>query len=472
MRSRLTTGLLAIALGGLAASSQGQSEWDQPSTLGSYRPVTTTRSDYLETVPGPLPGANWNTPQPNAGASVVQTPPPGSTMNYGPAYSPAGAGNMIPGCASCAGPANGYQTGCDSCGSPAGRIGNRESGSRHGSRFGSRLLNTGTSGLDCVDVPRNRDSTLVAGVSALVFYRDMEDDLGLSYNSTPQSLFSTDSDPGSMVGLEASLGKRNCNGFGWDASFWTLNPSRSWASIGSSPVTALGGLSGVDYVPASSSVLDIFNYADTHQVSRTNDISSLQFNVLRNGGTLSNGCANFELFGGFRWFQFDEAMQYSAYSSYPGHPAQFNYDSCVENTLLGTQFGGRVERCISGRLRLATGLTLGVFNNSIQHCQAMYDEATGTSGQINTGPSNGRPYSYASQKNDISMLGEMNVMGYYMLSRTLRLGVGYRVLGVSGIALAPDQIPYNFTDAADIQRIDSNGSLILHGAHFGIQKCF
>ncbi len=124
------------------------------------------------------------------------------------------------------------------------------------------------------------------------------------------------------------------------------------------------------------------------------------------------------------------------------------------------------------RLRLSASLNLGIFNNRIRHSQNMSDSATGTDALIYAGPFNGVPYDFTSNKNDISMLGEMNVGGYWMLTQSVRFSLGYRVLGVSGIALAPDQIPYNFTDSADIQRIDSNGNMILHGAQFGLQKCF
>jgi hypothetical protein len=102
----------------------------------------------------------------------------------------------------------------------------------------------------------------------------------------------------------------------------------------------------------------------------------------------------------------------------------------------------------------------------------MYDDASETDALIYAGPFNGRPYNYSLRKNDVAMMGELNVGSYFMVSQSVRLNIGYRAIGVAGVALSPDQIPVNFTDGADIQRVDSNGSLILHGAYFGLQKCF
>ena len=482
MYSKLSKGLLAIALGGLTAVSFAQEDWDQPSTLGSYRPVAsgvnTWSNYYQDTAPGPInrdassPVQN-PVPQNSRIGNVAKPSSTASSSMYSQDCGPCGPGSTLNGYgASSSGCGNGYQNGCGPSGYFLGGSDCNSGDSGKRSQFGSRLFKSQDSCIDGEVQCGNGNSNFVAGVSALVFRRDYEDDRGMSYNSAGQYLFSTDADVDSMGGFEAYLGKRGCSGNGWEASFWSLNPSRSDVSIGSNPYTSLGGLTDIYHVPSSSSVLNIYNNADTHRLYRTNDISNLQFNVLRNGGTFSGGRSSYELLGGFRWFQFDEDMRYAAFSSYSGHPVQFNYDTNVQNTMLGGQFGGRMERCLTGRLRFATSMTLGLFSNSICQSQRMYDADTGTDALINAGPFNGRPYNYTSRKTDISMLGEMNVGGYFMLSQSVRVSLGYRALGVSGIAFSPNQIPYNFTDGADIQRIDSNGSLLLHGAYFGLQKCF
>jgi hypothetical protein len=49
---------------------------------------------------------------------------------------------------------------------------------------------------------------------------------------------------------------------------------------------------------------------------------------------------------------------------------------------------------------------------------------------------------------------------------------GYRVVGVSGIALADDQIPAFLAAESDWRAIDIGGDLILHGAFAGIEARF
>ena len=60
----------------------------------------------------------------------------------------------------------------------------------------------------------------------------------------------------------------------------------------------------------------------------------------------------------------------------------------------------------------------------------------------------------------------------YLLTNSCRATIGYRLIGVTGVALVPDQIPVNFTDVNQIERINSNGSLLLHGFYGGLNFCF
>ena len=69
-------------------------------------------------------------------------------------------------------------------------------------------------------------------------------------------------------------------------------------------------------------------------------------------------------------------------------------------------------------------------------------------------------------------MGEFKVGLIMQLSERLRGNVGYRALGVGGVALAEDQIPLNFTDSGLLQRSRTNGNLLLHGLYFGAEACF
>jgi len=50
--------------------------------------------------------------------------------------------------------------------------------------------------------------------------------------------------------------------------------------------------------------------------------------------------------------------------------------------------------------------------------------------------------------------------------------VGYRVVAITGVGLADNQIPQDIADIPEIGDIDSNGNLVLHGAFAGVRFNF
>ena len=70
------------------------------------------------------------------------------------------------------------------------------------------------------------------------------------------------------------------------------------------------------------------------------------------------------------------------------------------------------------------------------------------------------------------MIGELDLGLAYRFSQRVRANVGYRLIGINGIALAPNQIPRNFENENEIYRINSNDSLILSGGYAGLEMCF
>ena len=313
-----------------------------------------------------------------------------------------------------------------------------------------------------------RTSNWVVGINGLWFSRDYEDDIGLSYNATPAYLSSTDADHDFFGGVEAVLSRRNCNGQGTEFRYWGLFPSQSDVAL-TNGRTVWSGLQWVTDPTSGNNVYNTYNVATDHRIYRNSEFHNFEANLLSNGGTC--GRRSYEWVAGFRWFEFDENFRYNTVTNVGGYSSVYNYELDASNTLLGFQMGGRKELCLSQRLRLHLAGKAGVFNNYIRHRQSLQN-GTGTYGQINSGPYNGQDYNYASTKNDLAVMGELDLGMSWQFQNCWRLRTGYRVVGFSGVALAPDQIPSNFQDAADIQRIDSNGSLILHGFYTGAEFSF
>ena len=383
--------------------------------------------------------------EPSPSFATPSAPQPAYQPNYG-----IGSAPQVPG------PALSVGSGCGNCGtSDCGTIGG-----------------CGTGGCDLGGCGTGRSANWVAGVNGLIFDRDYEDDKSLSYSSlypTTQRLFSTDADLDTLGGFEAFISRRNCNNRGWELRYWALFPSEADVSLGNSPYTILNGFTCIDHPPSGYTAYDIFNAADSHRIYRNTDISNLEFNLLQNAG--ANCGRSWEWLAGVRWFQFNEDFRYAAFSTNPAYPQLLAYDLATSNDLIGFQLGGRSEICLNRKWSLNVGLKGGIYGNRITARQAFHDE-NNLHGRINAGPYANQDYEFESTKNDVAFLGELDLGLIYLMSPCWRARVGYRAVGVSGVALAVDQIPYSFHDVQDINRIKSNGSLLLHGLYFGLEHSF
>ena len=307
---------------------------------------------------------------------------------------------------------------------------------------------------------------LVFGLNGLIFDRDYEDDVFLVRNPAGDILRSTDADVGNLGGLEFFIGSRNCNGNGFDVRYWGLfTEEATYTLTGASFSSYIPDLANVMWPANGRTILDVFDNSTSQNIHRDNEIHNVEFNLLRNAGcytTRRGRQATYELLAGFRWFEFAEEFHWDVVS--PTAPTMLFFDHNVQNTLLGFQLGGRSEICLTQRLRFNVGTKLGIFNNRSRVEQFLQDE-TGQFALVD-----GAFYSFRNSKNDVSMLGELNVGTAFHLNPCSRLNIGYRAIGVSGIALAPNQLN-NFNSVAAITNIQSNANLLLHGAVFGLEFC-
>ncbi|MDE0936165.1 MAG: hypothetical protein OSA89_09635 [Mariniblastus sp.] len=309
---------------------------------------------------------------------------------------------------------------------------------------------------------RQRNANLVGGVFGITFRRDYEDDLCYGYNLNGDTIDSTDADLQSMNGLGASLARRNECGKGWESIFWYLEDEAT-ASLEGTTFTHLTGLDSIDHTPSGDTIEDIYNAGCCSEIYRDTEILNFEFNLLRNGGEYTmRGCqkASFEFYGGFRLFSFDESIRYGSHSGDASYPSWTEYQIDANNMLAGFQLGCRNEISLTDRIRLTLSGSGGGFSNFIETQQVISDD-------------NGyMAMDYSSSANQISLLGQFDAGLSMQVSRRLRAQVGYRLLGISGVSLAGDQVPYNFGHAYDLENSDVNGSLLLHGMYYGGEFCF
>ncbi|MFT7630794.1 MAG: hypothetical protein ACI87E_001802 [Mariniblastus sp.] len=304
------------------------------------------------------------------------------------------------------------------------------------------------------------DANWVGGAFGISFRRDYEDNKRLAYNGG-NDIYSNDVEHGNFNGQGVSLAKRGCDGSGLEAIFWSLDEEDAYCFAGPTD-TYLSGLVDVTH-PNAASVWAIYNQGSDARVYRDTDIFNIEFNLLRNGGkykTRSCRDGNYELYGGFRLFKFDESFRYVSYSNFGAYPDVIEYNLEAENTLLGFQAGGKNEICLTNRIRMSHAGNIGIYNNRVETRQRIFDSNTYSA------------LDYMDTKDDLAMLAQIDVGLIYQLSKKSRCRIGYRAMGVAGVALAIDQIPYDFTDTRALQSANSNGSLLLHGFYFGSEHCF
>ena len=176
----------------------------------------------------------------------------------------------------------------------------------------------------------------------------------------------------------------------------------------------------------------------------------------------------FAWLGGLRWFRFGDYMEYATSENDGtfGGADDLYYRNTVRNDLVGFQLGGRATYCTGRRINLYSATKFGVFGNRIN-----YDTFAGTNSAAAIVSSydsyDGQAYDLHSSTTGLSLLGEGELGTGVRLSRGWTANCGYRVIGVSGIATAPGQIPYDFSLLNDVQRIHHNDSLVLHGVSLG-----
>ncbi len=305
--------------------------------------------------------------------------------------------------------------------------------------------------------------------SGIFMYRDYESARRLSFNGSG-GLWSDDAHNGTIDGLGVNFGQRGCEGRGWEINYWTLFEDQGYYSVAGTPynTTTVNGYQYLDF--GGNQVDTIFNNGEIHSVNRETELHNFELNILNNGGqytTLRGQCANYELIGGFRWFNFDENYIYRTDTTVGGFPPYLRHMINIENVLLGLQVGARSESRLTDRIRLSSAAKVGLYNNYIRARQCINDGTTCAT--HNAGSYAGNDFDYANSKNDLAFLGEFNAGIHYMLRDCTRFTIGYRALSVSGVALSVDQIPYDFNA---IPTVNSHGSLLLHGGYFGLEHSF
>jgi hypothetical protein len=305
-------------------------------------------------------------------------------------------------------------------------------------------------------------------VSALVMSRDEPNRVWTSSedgNDFHQITNTQDCKSSWKWGGEVRFGRRFCLGnrcdpccdpsnyWAVEATYWTLD-----RFSGFNDTTHVNGLNTpltffpVTFNDGTVPAVDFFNGAEHHYLWRTNEIHNVELSVLYGRWANAAGCPwDFAWSVGPRYFRFDETL---TFGSAPQNGFLRNH---VLNNLFGCQVGGDIGYNLGSNFRLYAMPKAGLYGNLITNQCDLYaiDPITSVRTDADQFPTH-------ASTSQASLLMQIDVGAEWFFAKNWSLRAGYRVVAVSGVGLADNQMwPYVWD--AGRGEINSNGDLILHG---------
>lgn len=234
-----------------------------------------------------------------------------------------------------------------------------------------------------------------------------------------------------LGGLDLGVVTRNSGGRGWEFRYTGLFED----------TTSLEG------VPS------LINFGGTQSLIRTSELHNLELNLIRQqrSQVLWTIFDLHESIIGIRYLRFDENLDFRQTGGSLPIPTQQVAD--VENALFGIHSGRRFEKRLFGNVGVFASGELGIYSNRSESNNFVSPTAFGTSTTRET-------------KTDVAFLGKLELGGIYSFNQNIRAKLGYRVLGITGVALADGQFNQDLTPQDDV---NTAGDLYLRGGYFGFE---
>ncbi len=281
-------------------------------------------------------------------------------------------------------------------------------------------------------------------------------------------------------GGEVELGRRFCCGctpYALEAAFWTTE------SFTGSQVTDLYSSDGL-YVGTPLNISNInfnipgvgdcpatlfFNGARSHTVTRRDEFYNFEINLLRE--QMAWACDSPWDIGwsvGVRYFRFQDALTYSTVS----HDGDYNayFKDTATNNLIGVQFGFDAAYNVVNNLRLFIAPRVGIYDNFLDsnfQAQARQGNGAYVDGTVDVPNPAYTNFPVSGTGNGIAFLTQVDLGADWQFSRNWSARVGYRVVALTGMALADDQFPQYMCDTPEMRNPQHYSSLVLHGAFLG-----
>lgn len=316
------------------------------------------------------------------------------------------------------------------------------------------------------------------GANYLVLGRNNPNAFWTTYetNNNPNQLLNTRDALGNYKsGGEIHFGRWFCNSgmvnnLGLDVVYWTTAHLGGQATIRdvnnllSTPIDV--GNVNITNSLGTNTAGSYFDNARSHRITRSDELHNVELNLL--SGSAYAGCdLSVTWLAGVRFFRFDETLRFESVQGgvefgQNGGANEVALQSRCVNNLVGFQIGSRIDYNVWGNFGIYALPKFGIYGNGASARNVLYTGDGFTQFDI------------AGSRTDFSTIAQLDLGGTYTFGKCCnwRAFAGYRVMGITNVALADNQFLPFLADAAGFADVKTNGSLILHGGYTGLEYRF
>jgi Putative beta barrel porin-7 (BBP7) len=247
-------------------------------------------------------------------------------------------------------------------------------------------------------------------------------------------------------GIRAGFGIRRCDNLGWEFEYLGVFDQNAGRSVELADELALPGDLGV--------TTNNFFFADEVSVRYSSQINNAEVNRVCCCCSCDGPCScrSVEWLYGFRYLNLNEDFSIVSTDLQEGTST---YDIDTNNNLFGAQIGNRVRES-RGRWSWEGTGKAGIFGNAAeQHSDPIVDFPAFVV----------RPGRSESGGN-VAFVGDLNLTAIYQLNSVWGARLGYNLIWIEGVALAPDQLDFSIANESDIS---TDGGILLHGVNAGLE---
>jgi hypothetical protein len=285
--------------------------------------------------------------------------------------------------------------------------------------------------------------------------------------TSPETTLISGGDPASTIGSGARLlyGDHGPEDLGWEVGYlgvWNMLSDRTATS-------AAGTLAANSAAFGQQTGMAFADFARTTDLATLN---SIEANVVwhsydggfnRRSGRPAQRYAGYDggsldWIGGFRWVNLEDSAVLAVTPT--GAPQASTYSARTSSNLFAGQVGVR-GRMAFERWGVEGFSKIGLGGTSLSQSQSLFDVFAPDSPLRQ--PQSGRA-------GGMGLVSEMNLSAIYRITDVWGFRVGYNLMWVTGVALAPDQFVFSTSQDPGVgSGVSGTGSLFLAGGNLGLE---